>query len=720
MRRTGTILFLSITTLTCGVDDPRICPPGSLAACFLPDGTLGAQQCASDGSAYGACGALPSPPPPAGAGCAHLGEACCPSLPAELRPGCEAAAAEGDDEACDEVLRAAGDVDLCVGGPAAPQYGPNCAGLLNGCCAALPEALREACHAIAFSGNERRCERFLEQDAKASGRCEDVSLAGESCGYLGASCCPSLPEGPAARCASVAGAGNAEECLGYLGQVGDANRCPTVGDREPLTSAACDELLASCCSSLDGLLAHRCDFTALTGSGALCDAFLSGLAGTGLCGGGGEGGAGAGCGDTDADVENCGACGNVCGTQNATPSCAAGACSLACAIGFGDCDGDASNGCEADLAQDADHCGGCGNACVEKHGTASCIAGRCALSCVEGFRDCDEDPLTGCEANVRSNPFHCGGCGNDCLGGVCEDGVCGPEATTIASGLAVPSALAVLGDHLYLAGARPQGGVAVRVLKYGLDEVACLATLAPPQDGTCGFGVFEGVAVAGLDVFVTSAEGVLKHTASDGLLLLSANVAEPWAVVADATAVWFTSRAESGVFRVDTASSAEDAVEITGTVGRAGGALVADDTHLYWAQGGGVVVKMRKDGAEQQQIASGQSFDDALTPQFLGIDAEHLFWSTESGRLMRLGKDGANLVVLADEQPAPAGIAVDPAPDGAVYWVNRGSGVVRRVNKDGSGLATLAAGQAQPIAIALDEAYVYWAAQDGAVRRTAK
>jgi hypothetical protein len=35
----------------CGED--RLCAPGALSACFLPDGALGAQQCNGDGLGYG-------------------------------------------------------------------------------------------------------------------------------------------------------------------------------------------------------------------------------------------------------------------------------------------------------------------------------------------------------------------------------------------------------------------------------------------------------------------------------------------------------------------------------------------------------------------------------------------------------------------------------------------------------------------------------------------
>jgi hypothetical protein len=45
-----------------------------------------------------------------------------------------------------------------------------------------------------------------------------------------------------------------------------------------------------------------------------------------------------------------------------------------CKEGFSDCDGEASNGCETDINNDAEHCGGCNEECTP---TEICVAGGC-------------------------------------------------------------------------------------------------------------------------------------------------------------------------------------------------------------------------------------------------------------------------------------------------------------------------------------------------------
>jgi hypothetical protein len=54
------------------------------------------------------------------------------------------------------------------------------------------------------------------------------------------------------------------------------------------------------------------------------------------------------CVDINSNVNHCGGCGQSCALPNATPACVAAACRiLSCSIGFFDCDGNATNGCES-------------------------------------------------------------------------------------------------------------------------------------------------------------------------------------------------------------------------------------------------------------------------------------------------------------------------------------------------------------------------------------
>jgi hypothetical protein len=121
------------------------------------------------------------------------------------------------------------------------------------------------------------------------------------------------------------------------------------------------------------------------------------------------------------------ACG-PCVLPNATAYCNdAGNCDVtACNEGYGDCDA-REPGCETDLHHDPKHCNGCfKDACVTANGTPGCSAGKCSTGgCNTGWRDCNRDPLDGCETNVTTDT-DCGACaaacptGTTCIAGACQ------------------------------------------------------------------------------------------------------------------------------------------------------------------------------------------------------------------------------------------------------------------------------------------------------------
>ncbi len=151
------------------------------------------------------------------------------------------------------------------------------------------------------------------------------------------------------------------------------------------------------------------------------------------------------CRDRSSDPNHCGACGTVCTRTNGVAGCAAGACTLAaCNAGFGNCDGNASNGCEVNTNTTVTNCGVCGNSCQFANAAATCVAGRCTMgACLTGFRDCNASPVDGCEVNVTAgNITHCGACNNRCptppVGSiaVCAASTCGTSIVSCAAGTA--------------------------------------------------------------------------------------------------------------------------------------------------------------------------------------------------------------------------------------------------------------------------------------------
>ncbi len=120
----------------------------------------------------------------------------------------------------------------------------------------------------------------------------------------------------------------------------------------------------------------------------------------------------------DNDTVNCGKCNSPCFAPNGTPACTAGKCSIAsCKTGYGDCNADPSDGCETDLNKSGTNCGKCGTICSATNGTATCASGACAiLSCSGTYADCNKLVSDGCEVNLTNDPNHCGGCATVCNG----------------------------------------------------------------------------------------------------------------------------------------------------------------------------------------------------------------------------------------------------------------------------------------------------------------
>ncbi len=132
------------------------------------------------------------------------------------------------------------------------------------------------------------------------------------------------------------------------------------------------------------------------------------------------------CFDLQRDPTHCGTCTTACSTTQATAACIAGACRLTCTAGFGNCNANLADGCEASVLSSLTNCGGCGMACTFTRGMGLCATGACVVTaCDADFQDCDNNGANGCESNPNTDAMNCGRCGAPCAGGMtCSGGVC--------------------------------------------------------------------------------------------------------------------------------------------------------------------------------------------------------------------------------------------------------------------------------------------------------
>jgi len=118
----------------------------------------------------------------------------------------------------------------------------------------------------------------------------------------------------------------------------------------------------------------------------------------------------------------CGACKVAC--AGAAPLCAPASPSFQCTNG---CTPAAPLKCgdKCVTTTDPTACGPACAVCPEPPNTAAtCTAAVCASACKVGFGNCDANAVNGCEATFASDPLNCGVCAKSCLGQPCVNGVC--------------------------------------------------------------------------------------------------------------------------------------------------------------------------------------------------------------------------------------------------------------------------------------------------------
>jgi len=244
----------------------------------------------------------------------------------------------------------------------------------------------------------------------------DEGLGNVSCG-IGA-CHQTMPacvNGEAVTCVPLE-PGATEQCDGIVdddcdGSVDEGCSCSN-GETKPCYSGPADTLGKGTCTAgtqtciggvWDGVcvgevtpVAETCDGTDEDCSGAVDDGF-----GTISCGKG------------------------ACGVQ--VPECKDGQLQVCIP---GDPSPEICNGVDDDCSGFVDDDGAV-SSCVVPNGVPACVSGKCAVgSCAAGFGDCDDDATTGCEADLRTSASACGACGVACADGqACYEGHC---ATTCA------------------------------------------------------------------------------------------------------------------------------------------------------------------------------------------------------------------------------------------------------------------------------------------------
>jgi hypothetical protein len=485
----------------------------------------------------------------------------------------------------------------------------------------------------------------------------------------------------------------------------DGAGAPADAAQEPGCSpATCKSAGAECGTAPDGC-----------GSFMSCGSCPAGL----TCGGGGQNRCGttpctpktcaqlgAECGVTTdgcSSTQDCGGCAspNSCGGGGTPNRC--GCKALACAQLGAEC-GFIKDNCGASI-----DCGSCPN-------NLPCHVGapnKCAVPCPAGRGDCDGNATNGCETDLLASAHHCAQCGHDCQAGVCTGGVCGPFE--LASGFVNPVRIVVDASHVYFTSQGTGGATDGSVSRVPIGGGG-VVTLAPSQAAP-GSIVASNTAL----FWVNSGDGTIRSISKSGgsLGTVASGLGNPWGIALSPAfdKVFFT---VEGAEQPPSGTVSWVPAAGGGVVQLASGqdhprAIATDGTYVFWAATGpldnsstGRVMRAAMDGSGPVALASAQPH-----PVWLMIDGAWLYWANfgtdlnapADGGVWRVPIAGGAPQQLASGQSATTSLA---SRQGLVYFANANDGSIRSVPAAGGAVKTVVSGQNRPVGITLDSTALYW------------
>jgi hypothetical protein len=429
---------------------------------------------------------------------------------------------------------------------------------------------------------------------------------------------------------------------------------------------------------------------------------------------------------TSSDPNNCGSCGNKCSPsgENVLPTCGASTCGFTCVKGYGNCDGNAQNGCEVNTDTSLTNCGQCGKECT---GQQTCVAGSCTSppdagpdgaggsAGSGGFAGMGGSGGTGGTAGTDAGDAKLdgtgGSAGGDAGADVSSDGGAGAAGDAAAdvqfeagtpiqlSNMTEVTGLGVMSTHAYFGG--PSTGLVRVLIGGGASQVVVAGetvsgALAFDATSVYWFGYTAGYVIKKADLGGGAATTIVPAGQSFGL-----------GMAVDMTGVYFTNPTAGRVYVVPTGGGALSAVASSQSYPYD---IRIDGTYAYWInaivqagmQNPRAVMKSTKTvGGTPVQLASSAS----ANLKGIAIDTDYVYWTESdatSGATKRVPKAGGQALTLATPK-VPGSVATDGVN---VYYVDGQS--IMRVPVGGGAAVPVVTGQMGMGSIFVDSAWVYF------------
>ena len=309
---------------------------------------------------------------------------------------------------------------------------------------------------------------------------------------------------------------------------------------------------------------------------------------------------------------------------HATPKCANNACAVDhCDVGWGNCDGNADNGCETDLRLPAS-CNTCGVSCSPG---SVCTATGCAPSCPVGTSNC-----SGSCTDLQTTSDHCGICsyscpaGNACSAGDCVAQACNPD---------LPNADACGVNCQVCPKPFPlDGAQQARACVAGQCKMAC--SPGWELNGGCG--------------------GPFPRTTP---IVLAQHLSAPDDIVADLDNVYWSDTGDSSIWQV----GVNGGTPLQLASGQANPLFIAiGDAYVYWLTPTGIQ-RVHKGGGAVQNVVTVQN------PQGVSVSGGEAVTYVAGGTFYSIDGAGGTPTVLGTPPPTSPGIPMSSSAIGRLAWM---------------------------------------------------